>query len=163
MYDPGTTGNSVQGNKIGTDVTGMLALGNYRGILVEGGSSNNLIGGIDAGAGNLISGNNAAGIRISDAGTEGNLVKGNFIGIDVTGTSRLGNNVGVRIAEGAANNVIGGTEEGARNVISGNDDTGVYMDTEEVEGMTGNIVQGNYIGTDVTGSATAGPAVGSTR
>jgi CSLREA domain-containing protein len=153
-------GNTIQGNFIGTDVTGTVHLGNYRGVLVEVGSSGNLIGGTGAHDSNLISGNEAAGIRLSDAGTEGNKVQGNFLGTDITGMSRLGNNLGVRITNGAANNVIGGTQAGARNVISGNDDIGVYIDIEDVEGTMGNIVQGNYIGTNVIGSSTASPAVG---
>ncbi|HEY5671772.1 MAG TPA: CSLREA domain-containing protein, partial [Anaerolineales bacterium] len=145
-------GNTIQGNFVGTDVTGMLALSNtLRGIHVAGGSSGNII------SGNLISGNARAGVLLTD--TEGNQVQGNFIGTDINGTSPLANDVGVKIM-GAAKNVIGGTEAGARNLISGNAFYGVFIATE---GTTGNIVQGNYIGTDVTGSIAtipAGPPVG---
>jgi CSLREA domain-containing protein len=146
-------GNTIQGNFLGTDVTGTVALGNYRGVFVTGGSTGNLIGGTGAHAGNLLSGNEGAGIRLSDAGTEGNKVQGNLIGTDLTGMSPLGNGLGVRITEGAAHNLIGGTEAGARNVISGNGGEGVSIDIEEVEVTTGNIVQGNYIGTDANGAA----------
>ena len=152
-------GNTIQGNFLGTDVTGTLALGNaFQGVLVASGSSGNLI------SGNLISGNGAAGIRLSDKGTDRNRIQGNFIGTDINGTSPLGNGAfGIRITEGAAHNLIGGTEPGARNLISGNWDSGVYIDIEEVEVTRGNIVQGNYIGTDVSGAAAlpnAGAGVG---
>jgi titin len=146
-------GNRIEGNFIGTDRTGTTALGNFRGVVVQGGSSNNLIGGTEIHTGNLISGNGGAGVRLSDQGTEDNKVQGNFLGTDLTGMNPLGNNLGVRIVDGAANNLIGGTENGARNIISGNYDTGIYIDVEEVEGTTGNIVQGNYIGTDASGAA----------
>lgn len=151
-------GNSIQGNYIGTDATGKIARSNaLRGILVTEGSSNNLIGGTEAEASNLISGNARAGIRLED--TEGNQVQGNFIGTDINGTSPLANDVGVKL-EAAANNLIGGVEAGARNIISGNAFYGVFITNE---GTMGNIVQGNYIGTDVTGSTAtipAGPDVG---
>jgi len=81
---------------------------------------------------NLISGNARAGVLLTD--TEGKPCPGNFIGTDINGTSPLANDVGVKIM-GAVNNVIGGTEAGARNVISGNAFYGVFIATE---GTTGN-------------------------
>ncbi|MBU6239571.1 MAG: VCBS domain-containing protein, partial [Planctomycetes bacterium] len=84
------SGNLVQGNYIGTDTTGLVALGNFgRGVWVAGGSTNT-IGGSAPGAGNLLSGNNIYGIHLSS--TANNLVAGNIIGLDVTGSAKLSNN-----------------------------------------------------------------------
>jgi len=138
--------NVVQGNFIGTDISGTAKLANSSsGVWVERGS-NNIIGGTTTGVGNLISGNNGYGVRIT--GASGNLIQGNLIGTDVTGTAPLGNNEdGVFIR--AVNNTIGGPTAGARNVISGNNGTGVRICGYDA---SGNLVQGNFIGTDITGT-----------
>ncbi len=60
--------NLVEGNDIGTDETGTVALGNLNnGIEVDSGNSSNTIGGTSSGAGNLVSGNTAAGIVLNGA------------------------------------------------------------------------------------------------
>jgi parallel beta-helix repeat protein len=83
----------------------------------------------------------------------GNIIEGNYIGIDVTGTKARGNfNAGVSISDGLSN-MIGGTTPEARNIISGNDSMGVEISGA---GAIGNKVQGNYIGTDVTGRKIVG-------
>lgn len=148
------TGNIVQGNFIGVDSTGTMALGNgteccHSGIVIHLGASNNLIGGNVSGAGNVISSNTADGITILDSGTTGNIVAGNFIGTDITGTKDLGNAFeGVVMAGGPSDNLIGGTEAGAGNVVSGNGANGIAIFDV---GTTGNRIQGNRIGTDITG------------
>ena len=149
----GTTGNVVEGNYIGTDVSGttaLTALGDANGVEIDSGASGNTIGGTVAGAGNLISGNGWDGVVLLDSGTTSNAVEGNFIGTDVTGGTAVGNQGnGVEIYSGASGNTIGGTTAGARNIISGNIGQGVAVwDT----GTTGNMVEGNYIGTDVSGA-----------
>ena len=80
----GATNNFIEGNYIGTDVTGtvIVAMGNDRGIEITNGASNNTIGGTGAGTPNVISGNINEGIIISNATTTGNTVLGNFIGTD---------------------------------------------------------------------------------
>ncbi len=141
------TGDLVAGNKIGTDITGTVALGNDRdGVVVSGESENNTIGGTTTGAGNLISGNADDGIYIL---ASGNVVAGNQIGTDVTGTIAIPNNEGVEVD--ASGNTIGGTTAGAGNLISGNVDCGVLISTS----ATDNLVEGNRIGTDTTGSTGA--------
>ena len=61
----------------------------------------------------------------------------------------------MEIVDSASNNTIGGTAAGARNVISGNGSDGVVF----IDGSaTGNLVAGNYIGTDVTGTMALGNA-----
>ncbi len=149
------TGNFVQGNFIGTDITGTLALGNGDGVRIENGASNNTIGGSTAGVRNIISGNTSDGIEISGATSTGNIVQGNYIGTDVTGTVDLGNNVaGIRL--NGANNIIGGTTAGEGNVIAGNS-SGITIASTDA---TGNTIEGNYIGTDATGTAALGNSFG---
>jgi hypothetical protein len=139
-------GNTISGNYIGTDATGAIASANASGVQVQ--SANNVIGGTTAAARNVISGNSSSGIVIAGAGVTGNLVEGNFIGTNAAGTAALGNGgAGVNISN-AANNTIGGTTAGARNVISGNGDTGIVIGGPTASGT---LVQGNYIGTDATG------------
>ena len=82
--------NTVQGNLIGTDVTGNAALGGNAGVVVAGGASGNLIGGETAAARNVISGN-ATGVSISNSisgGATANLVQGNFTLVDSQGEIR---------------------------------------------------------------------------
>jgi len=162
--------NVMQGNYIGTDVTGMFALGNDQvGIDIRFDLGNNKIGGTEAGAGNLISGNGFSGSGHSgvdiSASAGGNVVQGNLIGTNVNGTSALGNGeYGLELV--ASNNIIGGTTgttpggpcTGSCNVISGNAEFGIL-----IRGGDGNVVQGNYIGTDVSGSADLGNALAGVR
>jgi CSLREA domain-containing protein len=147
------TGNQVLGNYIGTNAAGTADLGNTgSGVAIRLGASGTLVGGAAAGARNVISGNDSIGVRIVDNNTAGNIVKGNFIGTNATGTAAIGNSAeGVRIEGNAntSNNQIGGAAAGERNLISGNV-TGVSLNSA---GATGNFVRGNFIGTDVTGTA----------
>jgi titin len=140
-------GNVIAGNYIGTDVSGTTALGNTTGVVINA-AANNTIGGVTAGARNVISSNNSFGIRIS-TGNAGNLVQGNYIGTDVSGTADLGNTFSGVLIDRAGNNTIGGATAGARNVVSGHDQYGVFIADEL---STGNLVQGNYVGTDVNGT-----------
>ncbi len=132
--------NLVQGNLIGTDITGTQSIPNIEGIVVA--SSSNTIGGTTAGAGNVVSGNsNSDGIVVSD---NNNLLQGNMIGTSAAGNAALANYQGVVV--GSSGNTIGGTEAGGGNLISGNTWGGLILNGGE------NLVQGNDIGTDVTGS-----------
>ena len=149
-------GNFVQGNFIGTDVTGTKALGNSQyGVLISQ-SPANQIGGPAAGAGNLIAGNDLDGLFIQGKFSTGNVVQGNLIGTDVTGTQRVGNLGGVSIASGATDNTVGGTTATARNVIAGNLTDGVMISGQTT---TGNTVEGNLIGTDANGAHPLGNAL----
>jgi len=152
LQEPGTTGNRVQGNYIGTDASGTAAPGNdAHGVMLLDAPSGNFVGGETPGAGNLISGNAGHGVFLQGAGTTGNEIKGNSIGVDVTGKQPLGNGLnGVLILDGASENVIGGNTAPARNLISGN---GLYGVQIQDAGTAGNRVQGNFAGTDVTGTA----------
>src|ERR1043166_7304585 len=136
-----SSGNSIQGNYIGTDSTGTLARGNGQyGVFVLS-TSANLIGGTNAADRNVIAGGNETGIYILNGAS--NVVQGNYIGVNAAGLLDLGNrNNGVTIFNGPGN-TVGGLTPGARNVIAGNDGSGVNLNGA---GATGNVVQGNYIG-----------------
>ena len=83
----------------------------------------------------------------------GNVVAGNYLGVDITGTMAFPNgdgsvtDAGVRI-NGGMGSTIGGSTAADRNIISGNDETGIFLTSS----AQGNRIIGNYIGTDVTGT-----------
>lgn len=129
------TSNRVQGNFIGTDVSGNSKLGNAEvGVRVE--TPGNFIGGTAPGAGNVISDNVGTGVSMLGGGAGNNLVQGNTIGTDVSGTRNFGNGSGVFISE-ASGNTIGGTFAAAANTISLNRSQGVII--------VGNAATGNSI------------------
>jgi titin len=172
----GGSGNVIEGNFIGTDLTGTAARPNgTHGVIITGGSSDNRIGtdgdGVnDESERNLISANRFDGVVIAGAGTNGNVVAGNLIGTDVTGTNALGNGnndtfptAGVLIIDGAQRNRVGTDGNGLgdhveRNVISGNVQIGVFLGFGTA--TQDNVVAGNYIGTDATGTRGLGNGTG---
>jgi titin len=141
----GTTANRVQGNRIGTKADATAPLPNGFGVAIEGGASDNTIGGTGAGASNTISGNSQDGIEIDGSGTTGNLIQGNAIGTTGPGTARLGNSrAGVVIKNGASNNTVGGA--GAGNVIAYNQGAGVQVGAAEGDSTAvGNAILANAI------------------
>ncbi|WP_284186858.1 cadherin domain-containing protein, partial [Zoogloea oryzae] len=148
-----TSNVTVAGNYIGTNLAGTAAAGNQAGVVIYN-ATNNLIGGTTVASRNVISGNTVDGVQIFGASATGNVVSGNYIGLDATGTVDLGNtNQGVAIFTGATNNTIGGTTAGARNVISGNNGAGVLISDS---GTNFNTIAGNYIGTNAAGNAAIG-------
>ena len=139
----------LQGNFIGTDVTGTAAVGNGVGIYIDQ-TPNGTIGGMAPGARNVISGN-GSGVLLNHAG--GTLVQGNLIGTNAAGTAEVGNtSEGIRIyGSGSSGCTIGGTTAAARNVISGN-----TWGVEIGYFAAGNVIQGNFIGTNVAGTGALG-------
>ena len=102
----------------------------------------------NSGAGNVISGNSSYGIALFSP-VSGVLVQGNLIGTDATGTTALGNSIdGVEVF--ASGITIGGRTAGSRNMISSNAQGGIALLS------SGNLVQGNFIGTDQTGANALG-------
>ena len=98
--------NVVKGNYIGLDASGMVERANEgRGIALSG-STGNIIGGPEAGAGNLIAGNRATGVRIL-GGSNGNLVQNNFLGVNRTVTAFIANDRGVQIRGSHGNQILG--------------------------------------------------------
>lgn len=148
LFGAGAFGNVLQGNFVGLDATGTRGLGNgLEGIWLVNAPSNS-IGLPVSGGGNVISGNGKTGIYVQGA-APANTFAGNFVGTDAAGTARIGNSGGDGILiEGAPDNVIGGTSSLARNLISGHNGRGIWV---WGTGASNTIIQGNYIGTDVTG------------
>jgi photosystem II stability/assembly factor-like uncharacterized protein len=143
-------GSKLQGNYIGTDVTGTLALGNIGSGVIAG--ENALIGGTQPEARNIIAANGNFGNVVLGQNSSGSAatVQGNYIGTDVTGTRALGGSAaGVNIF--SDNNIVGGTVAGARNVISGNS-IGIQIGGFSSNGPLGNIIQGNFIGLNAAGT-----------
>ena len=155
----------VRGCFIGTDFTGTIAQGNGVGIDIAGShfvtGAANTIGGTTTAAHNVISGNLGDGVHIEGGDSIGHVIQGNLIGTDITGTADLGNGAaGVRLLLGPSGNLIGGTDSGAGNVISGNGGDGVVIESAFLPRVPAliqnNKVQGNRIGTDATGTAALG-------
>ena len=143
---------TIAGNYIGVAADGVTALANTAfngfegaGVRLYDGTHDNTIGGTVAAARNIISGNAGPGVLITDAFTTGNVVVGNYIGTDISGSAPLANNVGILVSAGANNNTIGGTTAAVRNIISGNQSYSINVTTN------GNTIQNNYLGTDKTG------------
>jgi titin len=148
----GSANNVIQGNYVGTDATGTASIPNDHGIHTDW-AENTLIGGTTSGAANVVSGNLYNGIWIRYGATIGSLVQGNLIGTDPTGTFDVGNGANGVGIENSSNHLVGGSSAAARNIISGNDNAGVWI----AWGSTSNIqVKGNHVGTDVTGTVDLG-------
>ncbi|MDX1925336.1 MAG: right-handed parallel beta-helix repeat-containing protein [Pirellulaceae bacterium] len=149
--------NEIAGNYVGTNLSGNAAVPNVtNGIQLQAGSANNKLGGPTAvpgtGLGNLISGNSQRGISMLFAGSN-NTVQGNIVGLNASGNARLRNNFqGIEI-NNTSQAVIGGSSPNLRNVISAN--TG-SLGGILIAGGSSNTVQGNYVGTDLTGNLALG-------
>ena len=141
--------NTIAGNYIGTDVTGLVDLGNGQNGIRVVSSTNTLIGGGTVSARNVIAGNTGAGIR--DEGSSGTIIQGNYIGVDAAGTGTLANSQGIQTWSGSSNGIIGGSGANEGNVIGGNTNQGILLYS-----ASGYTVQGNYIGTDSTGTLDLG-------
>jgi hypothetical protein len=172
------SGNVIEGNFIGTDPKATKGVENFEaGIVISGGSQNNIIGGTTLAARNIIAGNGRdVELLITDPGSNGNLIEGNYVGINAVGDTAISASTGsdesgarIDIVDGASNNVIGGTTASARNVIApglrGSDchTAGVYLGSSTATNqifyqgsnsaaiVSGNQILGNFIGTNVSG------------
>jgi CSLREA domain-containing protein len=163
--DGSARGVVVEGGRLGFDclqvasggntIRGLQILNCRTAVVVEMAADNNIIGGSGEGQGNVLSGNRNVGLEIRGSS---NLVIGNYIGTDATGTVAMPNEMeGIWITSDAQNNVIGGSAAGERNVISGN---GLFGLSISRPGATGNTVKGNYIGVDAGGKVALGNGYG---
>lgn len=153
------SGDLIENNFIGTDVTGTLAQGNAgNGILITNGATGNTIGGQATGGndptsgvfvrppqGNLISANGGNGVLINSGATQ-NLLSGNYIGTDLSGNVALGNTFdGVAIDNADGNSLVGCALTTNPfvfyNVISGNGENGL-----QVTDSNNTTIQGNFFG-----------------
>lgn len=157
----------IQGNFIGTNLTGTAAIGNgSNGISGYTNSSNNLIGGTAVAARNIISCNGVDGIHYDGIATACNnlLVKNNYIGTNASGAgaaATFGNGKsGVVVLNNCLGLIIGGTTVAERNIISGNgrlwagigNGTGIVING----GCTSAQILGNYIGLALDGTTAMG-------
>ncbi len=169
-----STGNVVSGNYIGTDPTGSFTLSHGTSIVGVGisNASHNTIGGVATGEGNLISGHRYP--FVAPAGTWGwsgagiwlggtdNRVVGNLIGTNSDGLAAIWNGTFGLYIEGQ-HNIVGGSEPGAGNVISGNGSKKYSFGKPyyigagiTAEGTGDHVIQGNIIGADVSGTKALG-------
>lgn len=150
--------NLVKGNLLGLNVTGTGVINSDAtptgyGVIVEG--RDNVIGGTEPGARNVICGQRVAGVALGSEHATNNLIQGNLIGTDESGVVPLGNtNIGVWIIQGAGNNTIGGTAPGAGNRIAFTSrgpfgstaaGSGVVVRLDVPTSPTGNSILGNLI------------------
>ncbi len=126
ITDAGTSSNEVVNN--------ILEGNGYSGVAIHGGATRNVIGGSEPGEGNLIAGNVSDGVIVFDVGTDENVIEGN----EITGNGQIG----VYLAGGASNNLIGGDQLGSGNDIHDNAVTGVEIHDAMT---TSNRVLGNHI------------------
>jgi hypothetical protein len=140
------TGNqgdkNPQGPEIEINGSGLLE----NGIVING--SCNIIRGL------VINRCKFAGINIQN---HYNWIKGNYIGTDASGVVRLPNGDGIVISGLAKHNIIGGNTNADRNLLSGNNDSGIKL---YAIGTDSNIIQGNFIGTNYSGEDTLGNTIG---
>ena len=138
------TRNKVQSNYIGVQGDGITAGGNDgSGVFLSGGGTNR-IGGSVGFAANVIAANGGHGINL-DPGNGNNQIWGNLIGLDAAGTTALGNMLNGIKVDSADGNEIGGDSDSKRNIIAANGDDGIELNSSN------NVVQRNFIGTDITG------------
>ena len=136
-----TANNVIQGNFIGTDITGGVAIGNgQHGVSLENILPGVTIGGGGLSDGNLISGNGLSGVQLLS--NNGTLVRGNYIGTDLLGSGPLPNGEGVSIGLNTQNNEIGGPTLSDGNLIAFNAGNGISL---AATALTGNLISLNSI------------------
>jgi hypothetical protein len=147
LISNGASNVTISGNYIGTNFDGTVAKPNRTGVFVDASAGGqNVIGGPAPTDRNVISGNGVDGVLIAAMQQS---VIGNYIGVEASGSGDLGNGEdGILFNSTGAQNVVGGQTPGERNVISGNDiGVGTFG-----AASGGNVIQGNYLGTDATGT-----------
>lgn len=146
--------NVLQGNLVGTDVSGTSALPNATfGVFFNGLDNlvlNNMLGGEEPGAGNVISGNGLHGISVTGAGADDNVIQGNWVGVTKAGAPLGNTGDGVFIfGSTQEGTTLGGSEDGA-NVIARNGGNGVAMASGTRNEVTYNeIVDNGFLGIDL--------------
>ncbi len=153
IREANATGNRVRGNMIGLQKNGTTKVSGSTqasGVTISSSAYSNTIGGSTLGEGNIISGNDY-GVSLNSSAISGNTILGNIIGPQADGISYVASNPqlrGIYIAD-SRNNTIGGSSVAARNIISANEQYGVFFQGTS----SGNSVKGNYIGINKNGTA----------
>ena len=162
--EPSSTGDIVSGNYLGVAADGLTAAPNGNaGVFVS--SPGNTIGGPTAADRNVISGNGQAGVVVASTPIIGpvatnNIIEGNYIGTDPTGSSAIPNLNGV-VLGGAVSTTVGGAAVADRNLISGNTIDGILVTGDGFgvvpsEPTSNNVIVGNFLGTNAAGAAALG-------
>lgn len=178
----GVSGNRIIGNYIGTDAAGTAAVGNaFSGVEIQGGASGNFVGGSDVGEGNIISGNGdptngcpdncgnsmsshfGNGVYLLGGTTRDNEIKGNLIGITSDDSILRNQASGIRVSNTPIN-IIGGTEAGAGNRISGHGSNVFLSSGIALLNTSGVLVESNVLtgnGTGLYAASTLDSIIGS--
>jgi parallel beta-helix repeat protein len=155
IHITGSGGNVIEGCYVGTNADGSAPDGNDEtGIRIE--TANNRVGGTQIAQRNVVSGNKGRGttgaIYVYGEAATGNIIQGNFIGLDATGMFAMGNEARGVALHNAPANFVGGLQPGAGNLIAGNRATGVRMWGE----ADGNYILANWIGVNRLGEMQVG-------
>jgi Right handed beta helix region len=147
------SGCKVTNNKIGVGLDGKTPMGNGDGVFIGSKASKNIVGGTDPADRNIIAANQGDGVLVELA-KPGNQILGNYIGVDITGTTvqaNAGNGVSIHGSQGT---IVGGTSTAAANIIAGNMGAGVRIESMPFSfGVAkDNKVEGNSIGLDKAGN-----------
>jgi hypothetical protein len=136
LFDGGSTYNTIQGNYVGTDTTGLMAIGNNNsGIILLDNSDYNLIGGSNSGQGNVFC------CSIVEDGVRPQIssnltIVGNFIGTNKNGVPGAGfgnaeNGIWMMsysyLGGSSSYSIIGGLLAGQANTITGSGGDGVKL------------------------------------
>ncbi|MFZ1387791.1 MAG: CshA/CshB family fibrillar adhesin-related protein [Thiolinea sp.] len=141
VSSPTTT---IVNNRIGTNASGTSDKGNLQyGIDINVAAAGLTING------NLVSGNDMAGIRLINGDATGSAIYDNKVGTNLSGTAALANTLDGVIVDSTPNATIGSTS-GSPNTISGNSRNGIL-----ISGTAAQTVQvvGNLIGLNSAGTS----------
>jgi hypothetical protein len=134
----------IKGNKIGTDISGTLDLGNVNGIDLS--NCNDPIIGVEGNGRNVISGNDWMGIHLIN--TQRGKINNNIIGTDILGTVSLYNDFAI-VIENCSMTQIGGSQNVNGNLISGNISGGIFNNNSPLTVIKGNKIGTNFLGTSI--------------
>ncbi len=148
----GSAHTTISGNTIGLGIDGSTPLGGGNDAIFISDSSSNTVGGVTAADRNVIA-EYSSGVHISktSGSSDNNVIEGNYIGTDATGSIAKPNLYGINISAGDGN-MIGGTVAGSGNLISGNANGGLGSGIFVQNTSTNTQIFENRIGTDAAGS-----------
>jgi CSLREA domain-containing protein len=155
----GSGAHRVEGCYLGTDISGSVAAvttnsGRGVGVRVQGPGPYQ-IGGLLPAERNLMSGMFSA--IVFQSGSDGIRIQGNLIGTTASGVSAVGNtNDAISSAAPIRNARIGGDIAAARNVIAASSFAALRLSSQSLTDFSGTLIEGNYIGTDVSGTRALG-------
>jgi hypothetical protein len=156
-FQNGSSNNLIEGNFIGVDASGTMAVATSTAVGTES-STSNTIGGTTPAARNVLCGtSNAVDLKFSNS----NIVQGNYIGVSAAGTAGLATGTGILIQQNSSSNIIGGTVTGSGNIIGAFSLAGINLSSAANNIIQGNLIGTNAAGTSGLGSGTHGVTIGS--